>query len=37
MICGKVQNRQGVIHIKAEALEPLLAEDLPTGASHDFH
>src|SRR5690606_25084472 len=23
MLCGKVQNRQGVIHITAEALEPL--------------
>jgi error-prone DNA polymerase len=34
---GKVQTREGVIHIKAERIEPLLATDLPAAASHDFH
>lgn len=37
IIEGKVQSREGVIHIKAERIEPLLANDLPAAASHDFH
>ena len=37
IIEGKVQTREGVIHIKAERIEPLLATDLPAAASHDFH
>lgn len=34
---GKVQSRDGVIHVRAETIEPLTASDLPAGASHDFH
>ncbi len=37
VIEGRVQSREGVIHIKAERIEPLVAADLPAGASHDFH
>ncbi len=33
---GKLQNQDGVIHVKAQALELLHAEDLALG-SHDFH
>ncbi len=36
VIDGKVQDREGVIHVLAERIEPLLAPDLPEGASHDF-
>ncbi|MEM0965335.1 MAG: error-prone DNA polymerase [Verrucomicrobiota bacterium] len=34
---GLLQNRQGVIHIMAEKVSPLEGEELPAGASHDFH
>lgn len=37
VIEGKVQDRDGVIHVLAERIEPLIASDLPEGASHDFH
>jgi error-prone DNA polymerase len=37
VIEGKVQSREGVIHLLAERIEPLVANDLPVGASHDFH
>jgi error-prone DNA polymerase len=37
VIEGKVQSREGVIHVLAERLDPLVASDLPVGASHDFH
>ena len=37
VIEGKVQDRDGVIHVLAERVEPLLAPDLPEAASHDFH
>ncbi len=37
VIEGKVQDRDGVIHVVAERIEPLLARDLPAAASHDFH
>ncbi len=36
-ITGKLQNLHGVIHLKAEQIEPLVAPDLPAQASHDFH
>ncbi len=37
MISGILQNVQGVIHVKADKVELLLEEDLPTAVSHDFH
>ncbi len=36
-ITGKLQNLHGVIHVKAEKIEPLVAAALPALASHDFH
>ncbi len=36
-ITGLVQNVSGVIHVRAERIEPLLDADLPAQASHDFH
>ncbi len=35
-ITGKLQNLHGVIHIKAERIEPLADDALPAQASHDF-
>jgi len=35
-ITGRLQNREGVIHIRAEKIEPLLAGAVPAQASHDF-
>lgn len=35
-ITGPLQNREGVIHIRAEKIEPLLAAAVPAQASHDF-
>jgi len=35
-ITGRLQNRDGVIHIRAEKIEPLLADAIPAQASHDF-
>ena len=37
LIEGIVQNEEGVIHLKAEKIEPCSFEALPTAASHDFH
>jgi error-prone DNA polymerase len=36
-ITGPLQNVAGVIHIRAEQIEPLHDSDLPTQTSHDFH
>ncbi len=35
-IGGRLQNREGVIHVRAETVAPLGCADLPEGASHDF-
>jgi len=35
-ITGKVQNQDGVIHVKAESIKPLRFAELPAQASHDF-
>ena len=35
-ITGKLQNLHGVIHVKAEKIEPLAEAALPAQASHDF-
>jgi len=37
VISGKLQNVEGVIHIKAERIAGLGEKHLPAGASHDFH
>lgn len=36
-ITGRLQIHDGVIHVKAETVEPLLSFELPPEASHDFH
>ncbi|PTY04739.1 error-prone DNA polymerase [Opitutaceae bacterium EW11] len=36
-ITGKLQNVSGVIHVRAEKIEPLRQTDLPDQTSHDFH
>jgi error-prone DNA polymerase len=36
-ITGRLQNQDGVIHIKAERFEPLAPVELPEATSHDFH
>ncbi len=36
-ITGRLQNDDGVIHVKAARIEPLLDHALPAEASHDFH
>ncbi|MFT3870340.1 MAG: error-prone DNA polymerase [Nibricoccus sp.] len=36
-ITGPLQNVSGVIHIRAERIEPLHDSDLPAQTSHDFH
>ncbi|PAW65137.1 MAG: error-prone DNA polymerase [Opitutia bacterium Tous-C1TDCM] len=36
-ITGRLQHREGVIHVKAETIEPLPPAAVPTQASHDFH
>lgn len=36
-ITGRLQIEDGVIHVKAARIEPLLDHALPAGASHDFH
>lgn len=36
-IRGVLQNQEGVIHVKAEKIEPLYEPEMPTAASHDFH
>ncbi len=37
VISGKLQNVEGVIHVKAERIAGLGERYLPAGASHDFH
>jgi error-prone DNA polymerase len=37
IIGGQVQAQDGVIHVKAETVEPLAETELPEQASHDFH
>ena len=37
IIEGRVQSRDGVIHVQAEAIRPLCAEQMPAQDSHDFH
>ncbi len=37
IIEGRIQQRQGVIHVKAETVRALRCDDLPEQASHDFH
>ncbi len=34
---GRLQNREGVIHVRAESARPLVCDGLPPTASHDFH
>jgi error-prone DNA polymerase len=34
---GIAQKHDGVLHIRAERIEPLIAERLAAAASHDFH
>jgi error-prone DNA polymerase len=36
-ISGRLQNQAGVIHVKAENIEPLIVADVPVQASHDYH
>ncbi|MFM8620005.1 MAG: error-prone DNA polymerase [Opitutaceae bacterium] len=36
-VTGRLQNRHGVIHVKAEVIEALGEPAVPAGASHDFH
>jgi error-prone DNA polymerase len=36
-IYGRVQNRAGIIHVKADRIEPLRLGEIPAQASHDFH
>jgi len=36
-ITGKLQNLHGVIHVKAQSIEPLAEAALPAQTSHDFH
>jgi error-prone DNA polymerase len=36
-ITGRLQNRDGVIHVQAEQIERLALDEVPAQASHDFH
>ena len=36
-IAGRLQNRSGVIHVKAEQIEALRLSEVPAQTSHDFH
>lgn len=36
IVTGTLQQQDGVIHVKAEQIEPLRCADLPEQASHDF-
>jgi error-prone DNA polymerase len=36
-VTGPLQNEEGVIHIRAEKIEPLGLAEIPAQASHDFH
>jgi error-prone DNA polymerase len=35
-VIGRVQNQAGVIHVKAEQIEPLRFREIPAQSSHDF-
>jgi len=37
IVDGRLQQRDGVIHVKAQAVRALRCDDLPEQASHDFH
>ncbi|MBL9206885.1 MAG: error-prone DNA polymerase [Opitutaceae bacterium] len=37
LITGKLQHREGVIHVQAETVAALTAAAVPAQASHDFH
>ncbi len=37
LVSGRLQNREGVIHVKAEKIEALRLKELPASSSHDFH
>lgn len=37
VIDGYLQQQDGVVHVKAETIQPLRCSDLPEQASHDFH
>ena len=37
VISGRLQNREKVIHVKAEEIQPLREDEVPEQASHDFH
>ena len=36
-ITGKLQHREGVVHVQAETIAALVVDLLPVQASHDFH
>jgi error-prone DNA polymerase len=36
-ITGRLQNRDGVIHVQAEAIASLPLDEVPVQSSHDFH
>lgn len=36
-VLGRLQHQDGVTHLKAWKIEPLIGEALPATASHDFH
>mgnify|MGYP003353144210 FL=1 len=36
-VTGRLQNRAGVIHVKADRITALAETAVPAGASHDFH
>jgi len=36
-ITGRLQNVEGVVHVKTESVVPLREADLPAQTSHDFH
>jgi error-prone DNA polymerase len=35
-ITGRIQSRDGIVHLKAETVAPLRFAELPSQASHDF-
>lgn len=37
LVSGALQNLKGVIHVKADRIEPLIWRELPASASYDFH
>jgi error-prone DNA polymerase len=36
-ISGRLQNRDGVIHVQAETIARLQLDEVPVQPSHDFH